>query len=63
LVKPPHNTTIGSEERTRAGIDLGDGGNIELHRTHSEETLKINEEEYNWGLDFVRAGEKASPAR
>jgi hypothetical protein len=29
-----------------------------IYRTSSEETYKINEQEYNWGLDFMREMER-----
>jgi hypothetical protein len=34
-----------------------------IHRTPNEETFRINEEEYNWGLDFMREMERRQNQR
>jgi hypothetical protein len=47
----PHIKTV---RRERDGDTSGTDGTTRMHITHSEETFKINEKEYNWGPDYVR---------
>jgi hypothetical protein len=53
LERPP-NTIARDEERSMVVNDHGSKGITGMHRTLSEETFKIKEEEYTWGFDFVR---------
>jgi hypothetical protein len=47
-MQPPINTTIENREGARADVCPDTGKNASgLHRTHSEDIFKINEEEYN----------------
>jgi hypothetical protein len=45
----------GEEEKLTAGAEVGTGRETTgIHRTSSQDTLHVNTEEYNWGLDYVR---------
>jgi hypothetical protein len=48
IMQPPNSTTTDDREGAKAGTDLGISKNaIGLQRIQSNETFKINEEEYN----------------
>jgi hypothetical protein len=53
--QPPPNIVLSEEEGVATGTRIGvDRATIGIHRTQSQETLYINTEEYNWGLDYIK---------